>query len=253
MNDRILCLDVGDARIGVAVSDPTRLIASPVEVIQSVGWGPDSRRVAELCAAYDTCEVLCGLPLNMDGTEGFQAKKVRNFCAQLEKLGLIVYYQDERLTTVTATGALLEANVSRAGRKKVVDKVAAVVILQQWLDEQRMRQTSKEDNQMADERNEGFEEDYENDGLIELTDDEGNSVSFELLATLNYDGKDYLALSPADEDEDGEETSVLFMEVVEDGEDEYYEAVEEDELLDRLFDKLGELMEDAMSDEGEED
>lgn len=102
MNERLLCLDVGDARIGVAVSDPSRLIASPVEVIQSKGWGPDSRRVAELCRQYDTTLVLSGLPLNMDGSEGFQAQKVKNFCAQLEKLGLSVSYQDERLTTVTA-------------------------------------------------------------------------------------------------------------------------------------------------------
>ena len=58
MNERIVCLDIGDARIGVAVSDPTRLIASPVEVIQSVGWGPDCRRIEEICRRYDTREVL---------------------------------------------------------------------------------------------------------------------------------------------------------------------------------------------------
>ncbi len=139
MNERILCLDVGDVRIGVAVSDPTRTIASPVEVIRRVGWGPDTRRIAELCRQYGTEEILSGLPLNMDGTEGFQAQKIREFCAQLEKAGLRVYYQDERLTTVSAEDALLEGGLSRQSRRQVVDKVAAALILQQWLDEQKTK------------------------------------------------------------------------------------------------------------------
>ena len=70
----------------------------------------------------------------MDGSEGFQAGKVRAFCAQLEKAGLSVIYQDERLSTVSAEEALIEGGVSRSDRKQVVDKVAASVILQQWLD-----------------------------------------------------------------------------------------------------------------------
>ena len=134
MNERILCLDVGDVRIGVAVTDPLRLIASPVEVITRVGWGPDTRKIAELCRRYDTTLVLSGLPLNMDGTEGFQAEKVRGLCAQLEKAGLTVRFQDERLTTVTAEEALLEDNMRRRERKQHVDKVAAAVILQSWLE-----------------------------------------------------------------------------------------------------------------------
>ncbi len=136
MNKRIIGLDVGDARIGVAVSDPERLIASPAEVIRHVGWGPDCRRIKALCDRYGTDEVLSGLPLNMDGTEGFQARKVRDFCAQLEKQGLKIYFQDERLTTVAAEEALIRDGMRREDRKNHVDKVAAALILQQWLDEQ---------------------------------------------------------------------------------------------------------------------
>ena len=136
MGKRILCLDVGDVRIGVAVSDPERTIAVPVEVIRRVGWGPDCRRIRELCDQYGTDEVLSGLPLNMDGSEGFQARKVREFCAQVEKRGLKVLFQDERLTTVSAEDALLEDGMSREERKKNVDKIAAALILRQWLDEQ---------------------------------------------------------------------------------------------------------------------
>ena len=134
MNERIVALDVGDARIGVAVSDASRLIASPVEVIHRVGFGPDVKRVQEICRRYDTTLILSGLPLNLNGAEGPQAAKVRLFCQQLEKVGLVVYYQDERLTTVTAENALLEQNMHRAQRRQTVDKVAAAVILQQYLD-----------------------------------------------------------------------------------------------------------------------
>ena len=135
MNERIVCLDIGDVRIGVAVSDPTRTIASPVGVITRVGWGPDTRKIKEICDRYETALVVSGLPLNMDGSEGFQAAKVRALCAQLTKAGLTVVFQDERLSTVTAEDALLEGNVSRADRKGKVDKVAAAIILEQYLHE----------------------------------------------------------------------------------------------------------------------
>ncbi len=137
MNERIVALDIGDVRIGIAVSDPTRTIASPVEVITRVGWGPDSRAIKAICDRYETTQVLSGLPLNMDGSEGFQAKKVRDLCTQLEKAGLTVFFQDERLSTVTAEDALLEGNLSRSERKTKVDKVAAAVFLQEWLDQSR--------------------------------------------------------------------------------------------------------------------
>lgn len=143
MNERIVCLDIGDVRIGVAVSDPTGTIASPVEVIHRIGWGPDTRKICEICTRYETNRILSGLPLNMDGSEGFQAQKVRAFCDRLVQSGLSVCFQDERLSTVAAEDALIEGGISRTGRKQLVDKVAASVILQQWLDEQRNKEESK--------------------------------------------------------------------------------------------------------------
>ena len=135
MNERIVALDIGDVRIGIAVSDATRTIASPVEVITRVGWGPDTRKILEICHRFETNLVVSGLPLNMDGSEGFQAGKVRDFCRQLTAAGLTVFFQDERLTTVTAEEALLEGSLSRKERKTKVDKVAAALILEQWLKE----------------------------------------------------------------------------------------------------------------------
>lgn len=139
MAGRILALDVGDVRIGVAVSDPTGTIAQPLEVYRRVGYGPDSRYVAELCRRMGCESVLLGLPLNMDGSEGPQAQKVKDFGAVLEKAGLTVRYQDERLTTVMAEAVLIDSGVRREDRRRHVDKLAATVILEQWLASQGRR------------------------------------------------------------------------------------------------------------------
>lgn len=134
MDRRVIALDVGDVRIGVAVSDPTGTIAQPLEVYRRVGYGPDGRYVKALCEKYETDQVLLGLPLNMDGSLGAQAQKAQDFGRVLaEKQGLQVFYQDERMTTVTAEQVLIGGNVRREDRKLYVDKLAAAVILEQWL------------------------------------------------------------------------------------------------------------------------
>ena len=130
---RVLALDVGDVRIGVAVSDEARLIAQPVDVIRRVGYGPDSRRVLALCEQYATRDVLLGLPFNMDGTHGPQAQKVVAFGDVLAAAGLSIHYMDERMTTLTAERALIDGGVRREERRLHVDKLAATVILTQWL------------------------------------------------------------------------------------------------------------------------
>lgn len=130
---RVIALDVGDVRIGVAVSDPARIISQPVEVYRRVGYGPDSRYIRALCDRYQTRDVLLGLPLNMDGSRGGQAEKAIAFGKVLADAGLNVFYWDERLTTVTAERVLMDGGVRREDRKQYVDKLAATVILEQWL------------------------------------------------------------------------------------------------------------------------
>lgn len=137
MSGRVLCLDVGDKRIGVAVSDAMRLIASPHSVYTRVGYGPDVRYIQGLCRELGAVLVLCGLPRNMDGSIGSQAEKVLAFGEKLKEGGLTVEFQDERLSTVSAHQALIEGGMRRKERKGTVDKVAAAVILQQYLDTQR--------------------------------------------------------------------------------------------------------------------
>ncbi len=136
--NRILGLDVGTKTIGVAVSDPFGWTAQGLEIIQideaneEFGLG----RLAELVAEYDVEKFVVGLPKNMDGSIGERAEASYCFGELVtEELGLPVEYEDERLTTVQANRMMIEeGNVSRKNRKKVIDKIAAMMILQNYLD-----------------------------------------------------------------------------------------------------------------------
>ena len=130
----MVALDVGDRRIGVALSDGLRMIASPHSVYTRVGYGPDVKHIQKLYEENQCTLIVCGLPRNMDGTIGFQAEKVMALGDKLKEAGLPVEYQDERLSTVSAHQALIEGGMRRDERKGTVDKVAAAVILQAWLD-----------------------------------------------------------------------------------------------------------------------
>ena len=132
---RTAALDVGDARIGVAVSDELGITAQGIGVVKRVGGRRDLEALTALLAHYAPSRLLVGLPLNMNGSEGPQAAKVRAFAEQVgAHLGLPLEFWDERLSTVAAERVLLEADVRRKRRREVVDQVAAVLILQGWLD-----------------------------------------------------------------------------------------------------------------------
>lgn len=137
MTGRILGLDVGDVRIGIALSDETQLIASPHSVYTRVGWGPDVKHIQKLFVDTGAVLIVSGLPRNMDGSVGFQAEKVMAFMDKVKEAGLPVVFQDERLSTVSAHQALIEGGMRRNDRKGTVDKVAAAVILQSYLDSQK--------------------------------------------------------------------------------------------------------------------
>lgn len=134
---RLLGLDVGDVRIGIAVSDLLMLTAQGIETYTRKEEQADIDYLLGFIKQYDVDTIVCGLPKNMNGTLGPQAEKVQAFASKLEQQsGLKLVYWDERLSTRSATNTLLEADVSRKKRKKVVDKIAAVVILQGYMDAQ---------------------------------------------------------------------------------------------------------------------
>jgi putative pre-16S rRNA nuclease len=132
---RYLGLDVGDRMIGVAVSDETGTVAGGLLTLRRVGPRKDVRAVAELIRRHDVGEVVVGLPRRLDGGLGPQAQKVLAFMEDLRPSAKVpVVPWDERFTSVVAEQALVEADVSRRDRKALVDKVAAILILQNYLD-----------------------------------------------------------------------------------------------------------------------
>ncbi|MBR5805007.1 MAG: Holliday junction resolvase RuvX [Clostridia bacterium] len=136
---RFLAFDVGDRRIGIAVSDLLGITAQPVETYtRTDDEERDIRYLLSVAEKYAPVRLVFGMPRNMNGTYGPQAEKVKAFAGKLLEHwdGEFDFY-DERLTTVTAERILLEADVSRKKRKKVVDKIAAVVILQGYMDSRR--------------------------------------------------------------------------------------------------------------------
>lgn len=128
-------LDLGTVTIGVAVSDGMRQVATPLETIRRKKFGLDAARLLEICEDRNIAGIVLGLPLNMDGSEGPRCQSTRAFARNLEKLtDLPISFWDERLSTVAAERALLEADTSRKRRAEVIDHVAASYILQGALD-----------------------------------------------------------------------------------------------------------------------
>ncbi len=128
-------LDLGTVTIGVAVSDVLRGVATPYETIRRKKFGLDATALLALCARRQITGLVLGLPLNMDASEGPRCQATRGFARNLERLTpLPITFWDERLSTVAATRALLEADTSRKRRAEVIDHVAAAYILQGALD-----------------------------------------------------------------------------------------------------------------------
>ena len=138
LDGRIMGLDVGDKTIGVAVSDLMGLTAQGVKTIKRVGKKKDIEALKEIIKERQVNKIVSGLPKNMNGTLGPPGEKVIKFCELLEEeTGIKIEYWDERLSTVAAERTLIQGNVRRENRKGVIDMVAAVIILQGYLDRQR--------------------------------------------------------------------------------------------------------------------
>lgn len=143
---RRMGIDVGDARIGVAVSDPDCILATPVETVSGVTGrrdpdGADIDRLVELAERHDIVEIVIGMPLMLDGSFGSSAKKAAELGFRLaRRLGqsVAVHFADERMTTVMAQSRLHEVGVDVKAGRRIIDQAAAVEILQSWLDRRKM-------------------------------------------------------------------------------------------------------------------
>ncbi|WP_206459201.1 Holliday junction resolvase RuvX [Anaerovorax sp. IOR16] len=151
---KCISLDVGDKTIGVAVSDGLLLTAQGLMTIERVGIRKDADKVIQLIKEHDCSTVVVGLPKNLNGTDSVQTEKVYTFKTMLENklrstgmADVEIVYEDERFTTVIAENVLIQADVSRKKRKEVIDKQAAVIILQSYLDRYQNQKKKNEENQ----------------------------------------------------------------------------------------------------------
>lgn len=254
---RVICLDIGERRIGVAVSDLLDLTAQGVETIFTKGMENDANRIEEICRQYGTTRILCGLPLNMDGSEGFQARRVKELADLLQSRGYEIRFQDERLTTKLATNVLLQADVRRSKRKEVVDKLAATYILQSFLDgggwkeaESRKKKVFQSEVWYMSENMNNQDMQLDSENIVELVDDEGNAVLFEHLMTLEHKGGVYICLAPAEEVEDIEEDELVIMRIQQDKDgNDFYTTIESEAELQEVFEKYLEIAEADEDDE----
>lgn len=131
----ILGIDLGKKRIGIAVSDINQKIASPLRVIENMKFKETLNILKEILTERDVCAIIVGDPINMDGSIGPKSQSSRSFIKNLSKdLDIPILLWDERLSTVSAERSLLEADISRKKRQQVIDKIAASIILQNFLD-----------------------------------------------------------------------------------------------------------------------
>lgn len=134
--ERFLCLDIGDKRIGVAVSDPFNSYALPVETYHRKNLRTDLEKISKYVKEKCATAIVCGVPVNFDGTPSIQTQKAQYFIDKLiESLGITIYRVDERCTTCEAEEILIEQGKSRQERKGLVDSLAATSILQGFLNE----------------------------------------------------------------------------------------------------------------------
>lgn len=241
MLKQIAAFDIGDKRIGVAFSDPFGEYAVPGDTYFRTGdFKRDVSAIAEIAVSRSAELIVCGLPLNADGTESAQTAKTRRFIEALASaVSVPVVTEDERYTTCAARGDLLITGVSakKDKRKKNVDSLAAAYILESYLAQAGRRKEMKE-----------VGNDYEDgNNIVELMDDDGNTLRFEHVMSFQYKGETYCALTPESEAEEGDEDEgeeVAIYHITGDEGDEYLETIEDGQFLDELFAEFCRLYED---------
>lgn len=214
---RILGLDIGHKRIGVAISDPLGITAQGLTVIDCRDMAAALERLAEVCREYGVDRIVAGLPLHMSGDRGETAGAVEKIAAAIEEYtGIPVELIDERLTSRMAERTLIDGKVKRKARKEVRDKLAAVLILESFLNRAARaarRQPAAINNFKRSVCPVLEEESVSRDDLVTLTDEEGNAHDFIVIDAFHVEDKRYVVLLPVyDSEDDGEEAGLDYDE-----------------------------------------
>lgn len=234
--ERYIAFDIGDKRIGVAVSDPFNTYALPSFTYVRKGFKADIAALVQTAREKGATAIVCGLPVNFDGTEAVQTEKTRRFIEALrEATDLPVICEDERFTTQMAHETLISEGMRRQERKSYVDAVAAANILDGYLE--RINKSKKGESAMSDKdltpEESGEAMDEQDEEIIELVDDNDNVIKFKLLDVTEYKGEKYallLAAEPNDAVADDEVAIFRYKE-----EDGMLEPIEDEDLLDEVW------------------
>lgn len=231
---RAIAFDIGDKRIGVAISDPFNEYAMPCDTyFRTRNFWVDVEAIAKIAADRGAGVIVCGMPVNFDGSESVQTVKTRDFIEALKtKTEIPIVLEDERFTTMQARETQMMGGVKREDRKKTVDSIAASYILESYLERQKNKKKKSEENTMAKDMNEELYETDE-DRIIELEADDGTTEKLYHIATLEYRGKPYCVFQKAEPQSEEEEDEVIIFAL--DEENELLLPVEDAHLLDEVF------------------
>ena len=231
MKKRAIAFDIGDKRIGVAVSDPFNEYAMPCETyFRTRNFQSDVQAVADIATEKGVGVIVCGMPVNYDGTESVQTIKTRQFIDALkEKTSLPIELEDERFTTMQARETQMMGGVKREDRKKTVDSIAASYILESWLAREKIKE--KELIMAKDQVTETIEN--EEDRIVELFNEDGESERWFHIATIEYKSARYCVFQKAEPETEEEEDEVVIYLL--DEAKGLLQPIEDEYLLDEVF------------------
>ncbi|MBQ8291417.1 MAG: Holliday junction resolvase RuvX [Clostridia bacterium] len=226
MEKRAIAFDIGNKRIGVAVSDPFNEYAMPCETyVRTKNFEADVAAIAKIAQDRGVGVIVCGMPVNYDGTESVQTVKTREFVEALkQKTPLPVELEDERFTTMQARETQIMGGIKRDDRKKTIDSIAASYILESYLTRKKQEvKTMTEQELLQDEE----------ERIIELEDDEGNVEKFLHIATIEYKNAWYCFFQKAEPETEEEEDEVVMFKL--DSDNETLLPLEDEQLMDEVF------------------
>ncbi len=236
---RAIAFDIGNKRIGVAISDPFNEYAMPCETYVRQGkFLLDVQAIAKIAKERGVGVIVCGIPYNFDGTESIQTVKTREFIEALKReTDLPIEEEDERFTTMQARETQIMGGVKREDRKKTIDSIAASYILESYLAKEKQRNKKLEEEKMQDEI-------YEEERFIEIETEEEGLVKLYHLATFPYKGQNYCVFQRAEPETEEEEDEVVIYRLEEGEEEGMLMPIEDDALLDEVFAEFCHIYED---------
>ena len=232
---RVIAFDIGDKRIGVAVSDPFNEYAMPCDTyFRTRSFSDDVKAIAEIAEEKGVGVIVCGLPISTDGTESEQTEKTRRFIDALRSTTtLLIETEDERFTTAEARETQMISGVKRDRRKQTIDSIAASFILESYLKRMKNQEKEKEKKMKEELNTESYEDELEH--TMELEDENGNVEKFLHIGTIEYRGEWYCFFQKAEPETEEEEDEVVMFRLEGEGDDKRLATLEDEQLMDEVF------------------